>query len=170
MIVGRGAEHAVCFRPRFVANRIADQNLKSLRMAVSRYHRSKALRYIVATVALLFSSLAHGQLACKSSEACLSWKPPTRYENGTAIPAGTAITYRVYRLTNGIMTALPNTTAGIGIKLLNQPRGQQCYAVTAIIGGSESTLSTPLGCKFIRFPGPTDGSIERPTDGGIERN
>jgi hypothetical protein len=128
------------------------------------------MRYIVAAAALLCSSLAYGQqLTCKSSEACLSWTPPTRYSDGTNIAPGTAITYRIYRQTNGIMTALPNTTAGTAIKLLNQPRGEQCYAVTAIIGGSESVLSN-MGCKQIRFPGPTDGGIERPTDGGIERN
>lgn len=133
------------------------------------------MRYIVAGAALLFSSLAYGQQTCKSSEACLSWQPPTRYEpecdtcTAQPIAAGTVITYRIYRRTNGIMTALSNTTTGTQIKLINQPRGEQCYAVTAIIGGTESRLSN-MGCKMVRFSGPTDGGIERPTDGGIERN
>lgn len=134
------------------------------------------MRYILGAAALLCSSLAYGQqLTCKSSEACLSWQPPTRYEPACdsciaePIAAGTVITYRIYRRTNGILTALANTTTGTAIKLINQPRGEQCYAVTAIIGGTESRLSN-MGCKQIRFPGPTDGGIERPTDGGIERN
>lgn len=128
------------------------------------------MRYIIAAAALLCSSHVYGQtLTCKSSEACLSWNPPAQYTDGTAIAPGTAITYRIYRRTNGIMTALPNTTAGTAMKLINQPRGEQCYAVTAIIGGNESALSG-IGCKMIRFSGPTDGGIERPTDGGIERN
>lgn len=131
------------------------------------------MRYFIAPAAALLcyslALLAYGQqLTCKSSEACLSWTPPTHYTDGTAIPANAAMTYRIYRRTNTIMTALPNTTAGTSIKLINQPRGEQCYAVTAIIGGSESVLSN-IGCKMIRFPGPTDGGIERPTDGGIER-
>ena len=131
------------------------------------------MRYFIpVAAALLCSSLAlvqAQQLTCKSSEACLSWGRPLQYIDGTAIPATVEITYRVYRRTNGIMTALANTTTGTAIKLINQPRGEQCYAVTAIIGGNESALSN-MSCKFIRFPGPTDGSIERPTDGGIERN
>ena len=140
------------------------------------------MRYFIAAAALLCSSAVYGQqLTCKSSEACLSWLPPARVNDCTtvepivcsqrAITAAelAALTYRIYRLTNGIMTALPNTTAGTAIKLINQPRGNQCYAVTAILGGSESVLSN-MNCKMIRFPGPTDGGIERPTDGGIERN
>lgn len=133
------------------------------------------MRFIIAAALLLTSSFAHGQqLTCKSSEACLKWFAPTQYEpecgscTAKPIAVGTLITYRIYRQTNGIMTALANTTTGTQIKLINQPRGQQCYAVMAIIGGTESKLSN-VGCKMIRFSGPTDGGIERPSDGGIER-
>jgi len=120
-------------------------------------------------LALLFSGPhLHSQtMTCRSSEACISWRAPTQYIDGTSIAQGTAITYRIYRRTNGIMTALPNTTAGLAMKLIDQPRGEQCYAVSAIIGGTESALSA-IGCKMIRFSGPTDGRIERPTDGSIE--
>jgi hypothetical protein len=130
------------------------------------------MKYHIAVGSALVCSilaLAQAQTTCKGTEACLSWRAPTRYTDGTSIPAGTAITYRIYRQTNGIMTGLSNTTSSTSIKLISQPRGEQCYAVTANIGGSESVISN-IGCKLIRSPGPTDGSIERPTDGGIERN
>lgn len=140
------------------------------------------MRYIIGAAALLCSSAAFGQqLTCKSSEVCLSWTPPTHFERPCtdnanplcariAIPSDAVITYRIYRLTNGIMTGLSNTTTGTGIKLLNQPRGNQCYSVSATVNGVESVLASPMKCKMVRFPGPTDGGIERPTDGGIERN
>lgn len=86
-----------------------------------------------------------------SLTATLSWTAPTAYTNGTAIQAGTVITYSVYQGTSPttissspIETAIPATsvtlTAGFS------PGATYCWSVTDVIAGYESAKPTPV-CK-----------------------
>lgn len=122
-----------------------------------------------AVLALLAVASAGAQeLQCNSSQACLAWTAPTAYTDGSAIAAGTLVQYRAWRADEaGTLQPVSALVAGTELKLTAQPRGSQCYAVTAVVAGVESAPSG-LACKVIRFPGPTDGAIEAPTDGAIE--
>lgn len=88
------------------------------------------------------------------SDACLQWTAPTQFTDGTAIPAGTPITYRVYR--DGVVAL---TTTQLYAELKFEKPGNRCYAVSAVVNNAESALSAP-GCKLIKLAAPTNGSFE----------
>lgn len=119
---------------------------------------------------LLLIGAAHG--ACPAvvptTTACVQWLAPTKWSDET--PITTPISYNVWRLSTTVpatVTLIKQTSATDSGVLPAQPRGKQCYIVTAVVLGVESTPSNQ-GCKKIGFPGPTDGKIEGPTDGSIE--
>jgi hypothetical protein len=101
-------------------------------------------------------------------EALLTWTAPTQYTDGNAIPAGTTITYSVYRGACGNPTK-QRVWEGTALStlLVAQPIGDQGFVVTARVGTQESAPSGE-GCKVMRLAPPSDGSIESPTDGSIE--
>jgi hypothetical protein len=133
---------------------------------------------VIAALALvLFSVVTHAEeMTCTSSQVCLSWQPPL-YNEPTEEDGPTAIygsligddqkplKYNVYR--KGTFGPIAETQ-GHAIKFVNEPRGEQCYAVQTVdVKGAMSVL-TEYVCKTVRFPGPSDGAIDAPTDGGIE--
>ena len=103
-------------------------------------------------------------------EALLSWQAPTKMTDNSNIPAGATLSYRVYHGTSRTIcgTTVLTTVTTLQVLLTNQPLGLQCYCVTALLNGSESTPAGP-GCKTMRLPAPTEGAIEAPTEGSIER-
>lgn len=117
-------------------------------------------KIFVGLVALLLS-LGAGAV-CPATDACIEWQPVVQYTDDTNIPADKIVTYKVYR--SG--TAIGSTTT-VGIQLVKEPRGQQCYFMTAVVDNVESDPSNTV-CKTIRSSAPTDGAIEAPSDGGIE--
>lgn len=128
---------------------------------------SKTKVGIVAGGTVLAGAALLQQLAtpsCPSTDVCLSWTPPTKFTDGTAIPSGTAITYKVYR--DGGSSSIAVVTAS-STRIPNEPRGTHQYVVTATVGAAESENSSAVS-KTIRFAGPSNGSLERPTDGAIE--
>lgn len=127
------------------------------------------MKYFSALAFLLFSAAAFGTCPkIPSTDVCLEWTASTHWVNGTPIAAGTVITYTVWRA-----TADPNVFVNLGQTttlqriVRNEPRGVQCYRITATVTGVSSAFSS-AACKTVRFGGPTEGTIERPTDGGIE--
>jgi hypothetical protein len=143
--------------------------------------RPSIVAALVCAILLLFvTSLSWGQAACPapsippapcpSDRLCLNWDAVVTNEDGSPFTAAQLpLSYRIWRLIPGPQfLRLPYSTAGLSIGIVGEPRGLQCYAVQAVDKlGRESGLSC-YSCKTIRFPGPSDGRIERPTDGGIE--
>lgn len=95
------------------------------------------MRKLIALFGLLFLSLP-----AFAGTATLSCAAPTTYEGGTAIPAGTAITYKFYRGTSAANVAASTTPIGTAATCAftdtNAPVGTVFYAATATVGGTES--------------------------------
>lgn len=88
------------------------------------------------------------------NEARVQWTAPTTYTDGTAIPAGTVLTFTVYRSTGAIAGtyAAQCTTVALGASMVNQPVGTQWYTVTARVGtNAESTFAVGAS-KVIAIP------------------
>lgn len=123
-------------------------------------------RLVLAVVLLACSGLAAA--ACPGHVVCIEWRASTGWSDGTPFAAGTVPLYKVYRRAKdgGPVTMVLSTTA-LEATLTNEPRGSQCYVVTATVDGKESLYSNE-GCKLVRIAAPTDGSIEAPSEGAIE--
>jgi hypothetical protein len=122
---------------------------------------------IAAALLFLFAAPSWAQSVGRS---VLSWTLPTQFTDGSAIPAGTPITIRVYRYAQaaGVSTAsVVWQGLGTGLDMNSEPLGAHCYFLTATVNNAESAPSA-TGCKVVRIPGPTDGRIESPTDGRID--
>jgi hypothetical protein len=112
------------------------------------------------------------QTPCPSDRVCISWQGPADNSDGSRFESvQLPLTYRIWRRSaTGQWQRLTYSTQGLSIGLVGEPRGLQCYAVTAIDAlGRESGMSC-YSCKTVRFPGPSDGRIERPSDGRLEGN
>lgn len=122
---------------------------------------------ILGLASLLYAVVSHGQaLTCTASQVCLSWSATTGNTDGSLLStAQKPITYLVYR--QGSPTSIAQTQ-GLAIKLVSEPRGEQCYALQAVDALSVGSALTGYVCTIVRFPGPSDGVIEKPTDGSIE--
>lgn len=106
-------------------------------------------------------------LVCTSSQACIAWAPSSGWADGTPYPSGTIVTYYVYSQADNQPPVLRGTTTGLELKIVGLPPGPHWFFVRAMVATAESANSNTAP-KTIRFPGPTDGSIEAPTNGGIE--
>lgn len=101
-------------------------------------------------------------------KAVLTWEQPTKNVDGTNITGRR--TYMVYRRAGQTGAFTPVAVApeeSTTLTLTAEPLGEQCYAITTLVYGSESDLSN-AACKVVRLPAPSDGRIEAPTDGAIE--
>lgn len=101
--------------------------------------------------ALVFSlcALAVSASAQVVPTATLSWVAPTAYTDGTAIPAGTVITYNVYQGTSASTLAQVATgvTALTDVISTGLTVGKTYFfAVTAVTGGLEGPQSN-VGSK-----------------------
>jgi fibronectin type 3 domain-containing protein len=93
---------------------------------------------------------AHAQ---EQRTATISFTKPTKFVDGTDIPAGTVITYSVYQGAKGSSTkpkvaTINGTSTTINTGL--QP-GETCWQVTAVANGRESAMSNE-GCKSFPWP------------------
>lgn len=86
------------------------------------------------------------------SPVTLDWEAPITWTDGT--PIVTPITYNVYRGSSQVTTVTGTTWTSSA-----EPRGNQCYTVTAVTLNKESDQSNQK-CKYVTFQGPSDGSIE----------
>jgi hypothetical protein len=109
--------------------------------------------YLIGALALLvgacYWSVAHAQ----ERAATITLTAPTHFTDGTPIPAGTAITYRVFQGGRGgnktMIGTITDTETVINSGL---ERGQEyCWHVTVMVGNEESDPSNE-GCKAFRVP------------------
>lgn len=92
------------------------------------------------------------------NEARLSWVAPTTFTNGQTMPAGTVLTYTVYRRTGTTTTTFTAicTTTAVATALASQPIGLNTYTVTAKTPTSaESSQAIPHANKTVTDPNPT---------------
>lgn len=102
---------------------------------------------------LLFAMLMPSAQAASPQSATVTFAPPTTYTDGSAIPAGTVISYGLYQALQGAtkvkVATITSTTATVTTGLV--PGSTVCFAVTAIIDGVEGFQSaeTASSCKLI---------------------
>lgn len=106
-------------------------------------------------------------LTCTSSQACVAWRAAPGWSDGTPFAAGTQVSYNVYSQMGNQVPVLRGTTQGLEIRIVGLPPGRHFFFIRTVVGLVES-LNSNIAEKMIRFPGPTDGSIEAPRDGAIE--
>lgn len=102
---------------------------------------------------------------------CISWRPSPGWDDNTSYAAGTKVDYTVFRYDATRNTSVPvKTTQALEVMLTAEPRGQQCYFLSAKVDGLQSVFvpKHPGYCVLVRPKAPTDGAIEAPTDGAIE--
>lgn len=109
-------------------------------------------------LALLLVATAASAADSGPRNARLTWTAPAQYTDGK--PITEALTYRAYRRADGSQQRVLVWEGSVTeVLLTDQPLGRQCYVVTAVGSGGESEPSAE-GCKFMRLPPPTDGSVE----------
>lgn len=88
--------------------------------------------------------------------AVISFTAPTKYTDGSAIEAGTAISYDVLQALKGAtkvkVATITATSATISTGLL--AGSEYCFQVVAVINGQASAPSNE-SCKLIPLPVPT---------------
>jgi hypothetical protein len=101
---------------------------------------------------------------------CVEWRAPTTNDNGTPLSAAQKpLRFRLWRrLPNGDFFPTEIGTQNLFLRVTREPLGEQCYAVSAIDKQDRESGVSCYVCKTLRFPGPTNGSIEAPSDGSIE--
>ncbi len=105
-------------------------------------------------------------LPVPSNADCVQWVAPTTFTDTT--PINHPLRYRVYRKI-GTNYQSPSDVTALGATFTGLPLGQQCFGVTAVdtVTLTESAIAD-VGCKLLKLPAPSDGSIEAPTNGSIE--
>lgn len=106
-------------------------------------------RLLFAAICILTSASA---LAQEPRTATITFAKPTKYTDGTDIPAGTVITYKLFQGAKGAVKPQVATIDGSPVTVNTglQP-GETCWQVTAVANGQESDLSNE-GCKTFAFP------------------
>lgn len=103
-----------------------------------------------------FLALLLGLLPALALAADINWTWTDRmWEDGTPIPAGTPVAYKVYGAAKGQPKVLLTTTAvtTLGYTQKGVTLGEWCIEVTAIANALESNRSAE-GCATISFPRP----------------
>ena len=79
----------------------------------------------------------------------LSWQPVTTMSDGTAIPAGQAVSYNVYggHTLTGPFTLATNVSTTTTVRS-NVDLGVDCYEITAVVNAVESD-PTPVICLTV---------------------
>lgn len=106
----------------------------------------RVMKLIIALVLSLVSFAAY------ATDVQISCKAPTTYTDNTAIPSGTAITYKVYGAKAGATKQLLDTKSSCSFTRTNVDPGTQEYYVTATVAGTESN---PSSTASIVVPNPT---------------
>lgn len=105
---------------------------------------AKRLSGILFALALIVAAIP-----ANAGTATINWVAPTQYTNNQAIPAGTAITYRVYGGRQGQPKTAIGSTVALTYTHATAPNGETwCYAVTASVASVESAQTTEV-CKAI---------------------
>lgn len=106
------------------------------------------MRYLIAALVLL-PVLASAQ---ETRTATITFARPTQYTDGSPIPAGVAITYRLYQGAKGGTKTLAGTITGTTATVNSGlAPGETCWEVTAVANGVESARSNE-GCKTFAYP------------------
>lgn len=78
---------------------------------------------------------------------------PKQFEDGSAIPAGTSITFKFYAASKGATKVLVGTKSACSYVHTNAPVGSNCFEATATIAGIESKHTSEV-CSDIAPPAP----------------
>jgi len=120
---------------------------------------------------LTFGGAVAPATACPVGAVCLAWIKPSGLVDKDGkdigpIPADKVplVMCHIYRASQEVWLVPCVNEQQI---MPNQPRGTQCYVMTASLDAGVSDPSNTR-CKKVGFPGPTDGKIEAPTDGSIQ--
>jgi hypothetical protein len=101
---------------------------------------------------LTLSVLATAAYAQTARQAVISFAAPTKYTDGSSIPASVAISYNVYQGAKGAVKpkvatiTATSTTINTGLAA-----GETCWQVSSVANGVESALSNEA-CKSFPFP------------------
>lgn len=102
---------------------------------------------------LLFSLLMP---VAHADTAVISFQAPTTYVDGSAVTAGTSVSYNVLQALQGAtkvkVATITQTSTTITTGLV--AGSTYCFAVTAVIAGQESAPSNE-SCKLMAFPVPS---------------
>lgn len=109
----------------------------------------KLLAPALLLAALLCPAFAH------AVDFTLTCTPPTKWDNGDAIAAGTAITFKLYGALTGDTKILLDTKPACSFPRTNVAVGSREYQITASIAGAESDPS-PTYTKVVGPLPPPD--------------
>lgn len=91
------------------------------------------------------------------SKVTLSWQPVTTYEDGSPLDPGTVVKYNVYGAKKGqpmvYLTSVTTTT----LVRDNVDSGIHAYEVSAVVGNTESALSTEVDVTVSDAPASPTG-------------
>lgn len=105
----------------------------------------------------LYGALVAYPVFAQTGTAVLSCTPPTKFTDGTNIPAGTVISYKFYHGTTQQNQAEFSTAPSCAYTWGNLPVGTHWFSVTATVSGVESVKSAPVS-KTIAPPTPNPPS------------
>lgn len=93
----------------------------------------------------------------------LSWQAPTTYTDSTPIGKDSTITYKVFGANQGQVLQLLTTTSALTAVRSNVDGNVHCYAVAAVVGGTQSAMSDAVCIKPNMNSGPTTPPSAVPT-------
>jgi hypothetical protein len=122
----------------------------------------KTFPFIFLAVIVLMATRAPAAAPpCPSGSVCVSWSAVTLGIDGK--PVKLPVYYKIFRHAKATPAAArwvhQVTSPGVSAVLAAQPRGEQCYYLTAANSDGESA-PTPSVCTIVRPAAPTGGSIE----------
>ncbi len=134
---------------------------------------------LLASVSLLLLASA-AEAACPNpvpaNVACVRWTASPGWTNNVPYdPSRETVTYSVHLIESGAsVRVVASGVVGVDATIRGLPAGIRCFAVVTNVRNHATSIVANSGlsnvaCKTLRFPGPTDGSIEAPTDGSIEQ-
>lgn len=87
-----------------------------------------------------------------TGSAALSWQPPTRYTDGSTLPASGIAAYRIYRGTSASSLQRIAEVDGrtIEFNVRGLPRGTHYFAVTTVTNSGAESAYSAIGSKTIR--------------------
>lgn len=103
---------------------------------------------------LALTLLAASALAQSANTATITFSPPTTLADGTALPAGSALSYNVYQGEKGaakVKVATISASPGSIASGLSTGKAY-CFELTAVLSGLES-VHTNEACKSFIPPG-----------------
>lgn len=113
------------------------------------------MRHMMALAALSLFAFTVAIAQAPTNSQQVSWTPPTKYTDGTPIPASVAVTYNLYaKLGSAPYVKIRSATANTTISSGPYPVGQvNCYQVSSIANEVEGAR-TAEACAPVRGLAP----------------